>query len=568
MKSQFFQIQIIYPTNFFILWFCLISFLLNYLIDYTRWYLSMTNEQIIQYIKDNYETRNDDIYFWSTFILPDGSFIIPENDDDEYVDDMYEHANIIGGVADNCFGGSWFDAEQWLEQNCVKGNVNYPYLHFPKNPTNKQYWAAEDYMDYLRGDTMGLSFDIFHAYDEEDISKMGTPIYISIYGKGGKAYDLDLYKSSEIIDRVKKARVSGVLEESNNNQQQLTKNKISDIIVREFRDSRVRDNNGELIPCSLCEGEQLFKDEYGIYFKPGNDYYLDIRNPIFIDIQGIRDIITYLRQYRKYDVEIDRYKQMKRVQYDYQLNEIDFIKYLGYDGIITYDKQMFVVTRSNQVIHKDYDRPKTYKTIVGDVVLEEDKQVNNKDIKIDNSTLLLKYDGNTGDDQEDYYIIDTSRDQEYTLGYVSILPKEQYLKAIEVYESGKGIGTKILTHLINNDIIDSLDVDKLNYGAQRLYLRLGFKPYQLIWGSVGGNGNDRYVMVHSNKLNNYYVYYQGDSYTTTYADDDCILIANMKNNKIYFDVSKEDTIWEDLNDLNIYYEDVEDMLVSMSKGEL
>jgi hypothetical protein len=43
--------------------------------------------------------------------LPDGSFIIPENDDDDYIDDMYEHANIIGGVANNCFDGSWYDAE-------------------------------------------------------------------------------------------------------------------------------------------------------------------------------------------------------------------------------------------------------------------------------------------------------------------------------------------------------------------------------------------------------------------------------------------------------------------------
>ena len=313
----------------------------------------ISNDEIIKYIKDNYETRNDDVYFWSTFILPDGSFVLPENDDDEYIDDMYEHANIIGGVADNCFDGNWYDAEQWLEQNCVKGNVNYPYLHFPKNPTNKQYWAAEEYMDYLSGDTMGLNFDIFHAYDEEDISKMKTPVYVSIYGKGGKAYDLGVYKSSEIIDRIKKARVSGVLEESNKNQ--LTKDMVNANIEKEFRDSRVRSNDGQLIPCSLCEGERLFNDEYGIYFKPGDDYYLDIRNPLFIDVQGIRDVITYLRQYRKYDKEIDRYKEMTRTQYDYQVNEIKFIKYLGFDGIITYDKELFVVTSSNQVIGKNYD---------------------------------------------------------------------------------------------------------------------------------------------------------------------------------------------------------------------
>ena len=96
----------------------------------------MTNQEIIDYIKRDYPTQMD-AYIWSTFILPDGTFVVPENDDDAYLDDMYEHANIIGGVADNCFDGDWFQAEQWLEQNCVKGNANYPYLHFPKNPTNK-----------------------------------------------------------------------------------------------------------------------------------------------------------------------------------------------------------------------------------------------------------------------------------------------------------------------------------------------------------------------------------------------------------------------------------------------
>jgi hypothetical protein len=45
---------------------------------------------------------------------------------------------------------------------------------------------------------------------------MKTPIYVSIYGKDGKVFDLDKYKPSEIIDRIKKARVSGVLEENNN----------------------------------------------------------------------------------------------------------------------------------------------------------------------------------------------------------------------------------------------------------------------------------------------------------------------------------------------------------------
>mgnify|MGYP003301512648 CR=1 FL=1 len=71
----------------------------------------MTNEQIIQYIKENYKLYND-TYFWSSFVLPTGEFVAPENDD---YDDYGEHANIIAGVAENCFNDNWYKAEEWLE---------------------------------------------------------------------------------------------------------------------------------------------------------------------------------------------------------------------------------------------------------------------------------------------------------------------------------------------------------------------------------------------------------------------------------------------------------------------
>ena len=509
----------------------------------------MTNEQIIQYIKDNYPTQTN-VYFWSTFILPDGTFVVPENDEDDYADDMYEHANIIGGVADNCFDGNWMDAEEWLADNCVKCNASYPYIAYPIRPTNRQYWAAEEYMECI-SKSSGGEIDVADYGKNPHTFRMPVQILV---GNKDEVYSLVDYTPEDITKKVKKAVSGGILEENLNHS------------VREFtRDSRVRDKDGSLILCSLLPNESLDRNEYGIYFKRGKDYYLNMTNPFFTNETD--DIVTYLRK-MGYEKELTRYKEMKRVQYDYQVNEIDFVKYLGFDGIITYDKELFIAFNKNQVIPVDYNPPKTYKTIVGDVVLKEnnDNQINDKvSMSIDNDLKLV-----VSEQSDDTITYDILKDV-VTVGYITILPKEQDLKAIEIYndsEKGKGIGTKVLTYLIENDIIDSLDVDRENQGAQKLYIRLGFKPYQLIWGSVDGNGNDRYIMVHSNKLNNYYVYYQGDSYTTTYADEDCILIANMKNGKVYFDVSIEDTVWEDLNDLNIYYEDIEEMLYTMKEGRL
>ena len=65
------------------------------------------------------------------------------------------------------------------------------------------------------------------------------------------------------------------------------------------------DKNGNLILCSLVHNERLDKYEYGIYFVPGRDYYLNITNPIFLP--DVKDITTELRKL-KYDNEIDRFK--------------------------------------------------------------------------------------------------------------------------------------------------------------------------------------------------------------------------------------------------------------------
>lgn len=167
----------------------------------------MTNQEIIDYIKRDYPTQMD-VYYWSTFILPDGTFVIPENDNDDYLDDMYEHANIIDGVADNCFNGSFSQAEDWLEGNCVKCNATYPYIVYPSNITNKQYWAAEDYLETIIVHPEG--FDGVGDYPEAQNMKL--PVQIIIDHRDSNIYDLAVYSPQDITKIVKKGKTRGVLE--------------------------------------------------------------------------------------------------------------------------------------------------------------------------------------------------------------------------------------------------------------------------------------------------------------------------------------------------------------------
>jgi hypothetical protein len=65
-------------------------------------------------------------------------------------------------------------------------------------------------------------------------------------------------------------------------------------------------NGYMLIPeTSLLPHESLDNNEYGIYFKRGKDYYLNITNPLFTN--ETEDVITYLRK-RGYEKELDRFK--------------------------------------------------------------------------------------------------------------------------------------------------------------------------------------------------------------------------------------------------------------------
>lgn len=140
-----------------------------------------------------------------------------------------------------------------------------------------------------------------------------------------------------------------------------------------------------------------------------------------------------------------------------------------------------------------------------------------------------------------------------------------YLDAIEIYDDyqNKGYGTEILKRLIKEFGIKRLDVDRYNYGAQRLYERIGFVKIATIYGNVNGGGNDRYIMEYKGNKNNYIIYYQ-DAFTDDYRDYTKIGWLSENGKKINLNDNEE--LWEEIEELHLTKEYITETLQKISKG--
>ena len=132
---------------------------------------------------------------------------------------------------------------------------------------------------------------------------------------------------------------------------------------------------------------------------------------------------------------------MYRIHYDYQVNEIKLIQYLGFDGVITFDKKIFIVCTPSQVISKDIkEKEITLMDIKGDgssfndnveFLQENNNKDNDDDIKVDDN-IILKPHEEYSSGEISYDILVNGKEA----GILTILPKEQYLKQISVYKTG------------------------------------------------------------------------------------------------------------------------------------
>lgn len=177
----------------------------------------------------------EDIYMWSTYILPNGHFLNPENCPEEAQPDydwIYEHEDF----------DSFTDINLW--EYCLKMNVTYPYIALPtevkwtKAQQNALIEILEHYDQFAPDASM---FDFVHeVVDGKYIDKMQMPVLITT-PVGDKAYDAaEFLTPEEIVKDINKALVRGGFGSSYDLDEQIYTNKKNSILTEDLAAVKLR----------------------------------------------------------------------------------------------------------------------------------------------------------------------------------------------------------------------------------------------------------------------------------------------------------------------------------------
>lgn len=173
-----------------------------------RYYSSGTlyenfDEQALQKLDDLFGQAEP--YMWSTYILPNGHFLNPSNNEEYFyqrdLDIEYEHSDFMVDNGEDVF------------ENCIKMNVTYPYVALPKDRWTIQQQRAfesvvelENYFIYEHSD-----IDERMGGSQKGIFDMEKPLMVT--GPfGDKVFDLSVYNARDIIKEINKAYVRGTFD--------------------------------------------------------------------------------------------------------------------------------------------------------------------------------------------------------------------------------------------------------------------------------------------------------------------------------------------------------------------
>lgn len=162
-----------------------------------------TDEEILAALDK--EFGQEKIHMWSTYILPNGHCLNPDNSNDlmqAYEDGefdlAYEHSDFLDWL--------WFNykkGETFMEKYCCKMNVTYPYICIPTNRiTAEQLQTIRQIIDY--GEFEYNHWDAIERYENitghkvNELEEMNKPLVIEST-HDAKIYDLTYVSADEII---------------------------------------------------------------------------------------------------------------------------------------------------------------------------------------------------------------------------------------------------------------------------------------------------------------------------------------------------------------------------------
>lgn len=167
------------------------------------------NEEVKKDILDalDDEFGQEDVYMWSTYILPNGHFLNPDNSkwwDEINEDPVYEHSDFEDWAWNHEYKGNLQD----IWNNCIKMNVTSPYLGMPDKakPTPEQMRSVKKILD----NQDKLMFEQ-PEWDNiiDDWEKMGPRVLGVFTPYGDRAFDLDVSDADDIIRAINQAYARG-----------------------------------------------------------------------------------------------------------------------------------------------------------------------------------------------------------------------------------------------------------------------------------------------------------------------------------------------------------------------
>lgn len=179
------------------------------------------------------EFGQEEVYMWSTYILPNGHFLNPDNSDAlEDSDKAYEHCDFEDWAWSKGYNLSD------IYNNCIKMNVTVPYISMPDKakPTQEQFKAVKkiiDNVDYLDSIDSSYIRDILPPEQAERVFKDAVGKLVLFYTPvGHEVFDLGVSSADDIIKAINKAYVRGGFNE------ELSRDEIENRVANELGTSK------------------------------------------------------------------------------------------------------------------------------------------------------------------------------------------------------------------------------------------------------------------------------------------------------------------------------------------
>lgn len=175
------------------------------------------------------EFGQEELYMWSTYILPNGHFLNPDKNIEYFRQNgfnggpAYEHCDFEDWANDNGYGRDL----SLIYDNCIKMNVTYPYLSMPDKarPTQEQFNAIRKILDRKDLFEPEGSFYWYDIFPEEKVDSKGENLLAIYTPKGDELFDLDVSDADDIIRAINQAYIrGGFFNESLNEEKLSTEN--------------------------------------------------------------------------------------------------------------------------------------------------------------------------------------------------------------------------------------------------------------------------------------------------------------------------------------------------------